>query len=358
MGQRATAFSRQPDPAPSGLAVSQWPRCRPIAVVMCLGLSLPLGCATTSSLQPKPSPASDPRAADTDQVSGSRAVMPQPLRFLDDGFAYVDGRTGVSLSRAELVARTEAAQVILVGEQHDQAAHHELQASIIRSLRARGERLAVGLEMVDWSKQAVLDRLNRREIDVDGLFAALRWEESWGFGTELYRPIFDAGLDAGALFLGLNAPRQLVRAVAKQGVDGLSEEERANLPELDLGDATHRAEIEAVFQHHHPPTGAGGAFERFYAAQVLWDETMAEQTVKALVGGREKIVVIVGVGHVAGYRGVPNRILRRQPDARLLTLVPVSLDEHEELPKVMEGLLREPTADILVFRQPREVIAL
>lgn len=272
--------------------------------------------------------------------------------------AFIDGKTGEVLTFAQVTERAKKAKAVLVGEQHDQLSHHRLQADIIRSVAQQGGTIAVGLEMVTWSGQEALDRFGRGEIDEDGLFSALNWEETWGHNEDLYRDIFTAGRTGQAKFVALNAPRDLVRAVAKQGLDGLSDEDKARLPDMDMSDDVHRQSIADVFNHHHPPTGSEGMFEKFYAAQVLWDESMAEYAVGALQNGASRVVVLAGVGHVGGYRGIPNRMKRRLPDLEMLTVVPVTLEEGDDPQAVAQEGLDEGIADILVLVEPRDAVSI
>jgi uncharacterized iron-regulated protein len=334
---------------------------RVVLLALAIG-ALGVGCATTSSAGPDgagPAPTVPPSERPVPAERDPESVSIGELNFDDpDELAFVDGRTGKTLSFAEVAERVRAADIVLAAEQHTNATHHRLQARVVDALRGVSGSVAVGLEMVTWPGQAALDRFSKGEIDVDGLFAAVDWDKTWRHDKDLYRPIFESGKNAKARFVALNAPRELVRAVAKKGVDGLSDEERAQLPELDLEDEVHRSEIQAVFQMHHPPSHSGGAFANFYAAQVLWDESMADRSVRALEGGADKVVVMAGVGHIDGYRGIPQRILRRRPDAKLLTVVPVGGDDGESAEDIARGAVARAAGDILVIKKPKQVIHL
>ena len=280
------------------------------------------------------------------------------LDFSKDGFAYVDGITGRPLQQEDVFQRARQSDVILVGERHDDEQDHLLQAAVIRAVGGEDVRLGVGFEMVERTRQQTLERFSRGEIDIDGLYAALSWEDTWGFDAELYRPIWDAVRAVNARPVALNAPRTLVRAVARQGIDALSDEEKAQLPEMDLGDEVHRANVKGAFQMHHHAAVSEEGFERFYAAQVLWDETMAQELVRALDGGALRVVGLAGNGHVEGYRGIPQRILRRRPKARVMTIVPVHVEEDSSLHERTREAVAERAGDVLVIQAPRAVLSL
>jgi uncharacterized iron-regulated protein len=307
-----------------------------------------------------------------------RAIQPEtlvvePPRFAqvgDDQLAFIDGRSGFGLSISDVIARARVAEVVIVSEFHDEPAHHRLQELFIRELAHARGRLALGLEMVDWRGQEALTRYQKGEIDLDGLQQALDWSESWGFSFELYRDLLIAGKEKGVQLWGLNAPPSLVKRVSAEGLAGLGNADKMRLPEMDLSHSGHRKALREVFEYHGHHRGHGGvlgegaqsekAFERFYAAQVLRDETMAARTLLALEKA-ERVVVATGAGHVAAGAGIPMRILRRNPDLRVLSLVPIWADpdnEEEDIQSVARQAIIDGEGDVLVVVKSREVINL
>jgi uncharacterized iron-regulated protein len=274
-------------------------------------------------------------------------VRPAPLVFVADGaFAFVDGRTGAALSVDDLAARLRNHRVVVVGEQHDQSAHHEAQRRIVELMGSGGPGVVVGLEMLSWEKQTVLDRFNGGSIAVETLAEAVEWKKAWGFEFDLYAPIFSAGKAAGARFVALNAPRALVRAVREKGVEGLGPDERARVPDLDLGDELHRAWFASVFASTGHTLKAAD-LDGFYRAQVLWDEAMAEHAVRALRQGARQVVVIAGAGHVARGRGVPQRVERRLGGEPVLTFVPITTTATDVETAVARAIA-DGEADVLI----------
>ena len=63
-----------------------------------------------------------------------------------------------------------------------------------------------------------------------------------------------------------------------------------------------------------------GTGERFYAAQVIWDETMAEGAAAWLDDARQQVMVIAGNGH-CHQSAIPSRVARRKPDATTLSVL-------------------------------------
>ena len=332
-----------------------------------------VGCATSrsSSVPAPPSNAtSEPNASEESHEHPTVALTESDFAAEGDRIVYLDGRTGAQLTENDVFERACASDFVVIGESHDQASHHRLQKrAIVACKRALGitsgstsppNKLVVGLEMVTWTNQGKLDAYQSGEVDLQGLEASLDWSRTWGYAFDLYAEI----IQEAPLLVGLNAPRELVREVAKQGVDNVSPEGRKMLPEMDLSNEEHKSTIRQVFEHHHPPTGSGTAFERFYAAQVLWDETMAEKAVDAFVreGGEldgsaqsaasTRVIVLAGNGHVAGYYGIPNRIMRRAPDRSVTTIVPLLLQPGQDPSEAATEALSAHIADIIMLELP------
>jgi hypothetical protein len=130
----------------------------------------------------------------------------------------------------------------------------------------------------------------------------------------LYKGILDEAKTRRLKVLCLNIERELVRRVGQQGIAGLSPEDRAKLPEMDLTDKEHRRYLASIYRNHHG--GSAKDFENFYQAQCLWDEAMADTLSRFLLSaeGRGKTVLVVaGSGHVAFDFGIPKRLYRRTP---------------------------------------------
>ncbi|MDP2343687.1 MAG: ChaN family lipoprotein [Deltaproteobacteria bacterium] len=333
---------------------------RLLALPILIGLS---ACATTTTTTPDTATATTTMKAAASLERGRRPAPPAkaitvaPLEFSDTAdFAYVDGKTGEQLSFSAVLERLRESKVVVVGEQHDQASHHELQRRVVQAMAGDGPGLVVGLEMLSWEHQPELDRFNQGDVDADGLRDAVDWKKAWGFDFGLYEPIFNVGHTGGARFLALNAPRGLVRSIRRQGLDGLSPSDRAMVPELDLGDPLHRAWFERIFSSAGHPLKAADV-DGFYRAQVLWDESMADRAATAIKEGARQVIVLAGAGHVANGRGIPQRVERRL-GVRVLAVVPMSGVDNGNAVEAIQKAVRAGEGDILVVPRFEPEIAL
>lgn len=310
-----------------------------------------LACATAPPA-PSPSPLQSPppappaaAARPADRPSGPAEAAPEtPHKHGQGGLSFVvrDGSSGAPVAADQLQGRLRTAQVIYVGEHHNDALSHHAQLFVLSQvyrLPEQGHDVAVGLEMLPRRLQPQLDAYLAGSIDESGFLSAVSWARTWGFDFALYRPLFDFCRTHGLRMYALNAPRELPRAVRQKGLDGLSPEEQAQLPSgapWPMPDP-HRRFVRSIFDQHPAdpkadPALRQAAFERFYAAQLIWDESMAQAVADILRPGPEnprpphRLIVLAGVGHVGPY-AMPARAERRGVRAAL-TFSP-QVDEKE-----------------------------
>ena len=260
-------------------------------------------------------------------------------------------RTGITTrdlrltSLAELPLRIGNSRTVLVGEEHDRPGHHTLQFRVIELLHSIDPNLGIGMEMFDRSVQPVLDDYIAGRIDESTFLERSDWAKRWSFDFALYRPIVRFARDHNLPIVALNARREIVHRVARDGLASLSAEDRSQIAsEIDTGVAAHRTRYDAMVSAH---PGHGDP-DRMYQAMCVWDETMAESAAHFLRRHpHHRLVVLAGNGHVAYGHGIPDRIRRRIPDEAPLTIVPRSLELGDGTD--YEELLADPPADYIYF---------
>jgi uncharacterized iron-regulated protein len=277
------------------------------SVVACAALSV-IACAGPSRSAHSPS-----SSAATQPPNHSAESPYRPVEGLPAG-TILHVPTGVELARPQLFDLLAGARVVYVGETHDNVRHHRIQLDILRALVERFPgHVAVGMEMLQRPAQPALDRWSRGEMSDKDLVAL--WYENWTEDYEYYREIMEFIRDRRIPLVALNASQQTAHALSAGGLEALSPEDRAALPEIDTGDPFHRKQLEAVYEAH-ALHAQGAGFEPFYRTMLLWDETMA-QTVAEYVtspqGRDDRLVVFAGGGHVAYGFGIPKRAFRRAP---------------------------------------------
>lgn len=301
------------------------------AVVLSLLAVPPLaGCAAGRCCDPCTARApAAPMPTPTPAGAPAGATATAPKVALPEAGAIFDHRTGDRIGFAALVDRLATARVVYVGEQHDQAKHHALQAEVLAALAEReGGPLALGLEMFFTPFQPALDAYVAGEIDEATMLARTEWPTRWGFGWEMYAPMLRLCRAKKLPVIALNAPKEVTRTVSRQGLDALTAEQRASLPPLDMTDGAHRAFVKAATSGHGHEMKAD-AFERMYTAMVIWDETMSSNVAAWLekAGPTSRMVVVAGNGHIADRFGVPARAARKSKAPYLTVVQEVRRDQ-------------------------------
>jgi uncharacterized iron-regulated protein len=270
-----------------------------------------------------------PMLASSLLLAGCGASAPSVEGPASRGLVVIDTATGARLDLEGLAAALDGVRVVYIGERHDSALDHQLQRDVIDALHARDPSLAIGMEMFQHPFQAPLDEWSRGTLSEDDLLARTEWRERWSLDFALYRPILALAREHGLPVIALNARRELTRAIARDGLESLSPELRAELPELATDDAEHRAMVAEALGGHEGMDPA--RLERFYLAQLTWDEAMATR-VAAIMQGEQaphRMVVLAGRMHVERGLGIPRRAARRgaAPFRVLLPLEPSELEQ-------------------------------
>ncbi len=213
---------------------------------------------------------------------------------------------------SQIVTALAERQLVFVGETHDQYSHHLNQLEVIRGLHEIHPQLVVAIEFLPRQVQPALDDYVQGRIDEGEMLRRTAYFTHWGFDYRLYRPIFQYASANRLPILALNYPRSLTSKVARKGLQGLSEEERAALPQMDGADTRYRERLAAIYQRHPHAGDSEAAFENFLNAQLLWDEGMAERIAEFLREHPERhMVVLAGNGHLVYGMGIPDRVKKR-----------------------------------------------
>jgi uncharacterized iron-regulated protein len=245
--------------------------------------------------------------------------------------AIIHLETGESVSFNRMVDRLGSADVVFVGEVHDNPEHHLIQVQLLQALLARHGPLRVAMEFFEAPQQQALDRYMDGLTTEEVFLEEVRWNETWRFPYHYYRPLLLLVKAFGKGVVAINAPRGIVQKVARYGLSSLTAEERGRIATtIDLHQEPHRAYVKEIFKHHSHESLKN--FDFFYQAQCVWEETMAENIVRRLQTHPEKMVVFSGNGHIISKFGIPDRVQKRL-DVSLTTVLLQPWAEGKKLEK-------------------------
>lgn len=237
----------------------------------------------------------------------------------------VAAKRAVSLD--EGARRFAEADIVYLGESHDVAAHHAAQLAIITAMATIKPDLAVGIEMFPHHDQDVLDAWVGGSLDETALREAFAL--NWGMAFELYRDIFVFCRERRIPMIALNAPREIVRQVARDGFASLTPEQIGELPPVAcVVDPAYEAFLRRMFGAHHH--GHASSFAHFCEAQVVWDTAMAYYAVRFL-SERPSAVIAVLCGQIHAWRpAMPSRVESLAPGIRQIIVLPRAAGAADE----------------------------
>jgi uncharacterized iron-regulated protein len=212
---------------------------------------------------------------------------------------------------AEDLGRLPPAQIILLGEVHDNPAHHDRQARALAALRPQ----AVVWEMLTPDQAAGLPH---DLADADAVALAVDWAASGWPDFALYHPLLLAAPEAR--HLGAGVPREAARRafgtpLAQVFGDGAA---RFGLDD-DLPEAEAAARLADLMESHCNALPAD-ILPGMLAAQRLRDGELARVALAALEVSGGPVVVITGNGHARTDWGVPALIARAAPEVSVLSV--------------------------------------
>jgi uncharacterized iron-regulated protein len=224
-----------------------------------------------------------------------------------------------------MLAETAKSDVVFLGEQHDDPGTHRLERAAIEGISRRRPQVVLSLEMFERDVQAKLDEyLAGKTDEADFLKNSRPWPK---YATD-YRPLIEFAKAKGWPVIAANVPRRLASLVSRKGLPGLD-----SLSAVDRGFVAAQLDCprDRYFDRFKESMGdmsghgqkisaeeVAAMVARFYDAQCVKDETMAEAIANARAKWPDAVVVHVnGAFHSDFTQGTAERVARRMPGVRI-----------------------------------------
>lgn len=273
---------------------------------------------------------------------GMQAQDPHAIA-IEEGTDYrVYDREGNVSSLSAIMAAAQSADVLLVGEEHDDFVGHRVELELLTRaldryapLEAPPTRTVVlSLEMFEQDVQYVVDEYLQGLITEEHFVESAR---AWDDYSVYYRPLVEAAKARAVAVVAANAPRRYVNRVSNDGPESLwalSAQARSYLPPLPYPgpSAAYRAQFDSAMSVGLDSTQAHahGMSDNAIYAQALWDASMGYAIAGALMQNVGALVIhVVGSFHVARGTGIPERIADYRPGTRVRSVVMSASDDIE-----------------------------
>jgi uncharacterized iron-regulated protein len=252
------------------------------------------------------------------------ALMNVPIlsqtKLSEDTFRVFDGQGNPS-SLEKMIDGLAQADVVFLGENHDDAVAHALQLEIFSRVIGKysaGRRIALSMEMFERDVQTEVDEYLQDLISETHFLSSSR---PWGNYKTDYRPVFELAKEKKLPVIAANAPRRYANMVSRNGresLGALSPEAKKWIAPLPYGQATesYRKKFEALMG------GAGDAnhgLAKIMDSQSLWDATMAWSIAEFLQENKHALVIhLNGSFHSENGWGIPDHLLKYRPHVKFL----------------------------------------
>lgn len=256
-----------------------------------------------------------------------------------------------------MAARLARAKVVFFGEQHDDPATHAAEVELLDAIGRFGRPVVLSLEMFERDVQGVLDDYLASRVTEEQFLARSR---PWPRYATDYRGLVELAKARGWRVLAANVPRPTASAVGRAGLgvlDTLTAPGRVHVAgDISCPKDDYRARFLAETRSHSAGSGTApqpgdtlptALAERFYLAQCVKDETMAESIVEALRRAPRNAIAVHfnGSFHSDYGHGVADRVRRREPRWKRSVVTAVPAREPAAAPIAPHA----GRADFLIF---------
>jgi len=238
---------------------------------------------------------------------------------------------GGHIAAPDILARAAKAQVLLLGESHDNPDHHRWELQSLAALAAMRPGLVLGFEMFPRRVQGALDRWVAGALSEEEFLRATDWPRVWGYDAAYYLPLFHFARLNRIPMLALNVERGFVHTVGSSGADAVPPEAREGVSAPAPASAAYLDRLFDAYAGHQAkkesaPSRADPGFRNFSEAQLVWDRAMAQALADAAARKPDALVVgVMGSKHIAHGDGVPHQ-LQALGINRIVSLLPWDKD--------------------------------
>ncbi|WP_225314291.1 ChaN family lipoprotein [Marinobacter halotolerans] len=263
---------------------------------------------------------------------------------------------GSLLSVNGLANALATADVVVIGEYHGHHGAHLLQSLVRSALYQQRPQQVLTMEQFTLEDQRELDRYLGGQTGEEELIADT---DAWSNYKASYRPLVEFSKNRNIPVVAANAPADVVRCVGRRGeawLDQLEPAQRARLPDEPFVDTpAYRDKFFRIMGHGHgisdDQSRDSQRLENSYKAQLLRDNTMADQVIEALADNPgHQVIHLTGTFHAEDRLGMVAVLEKKRPDLEVAVISPVLWDADDSLQSLLGA--NRGKGDFLYFLQP------
>ncbi len=247
----------------------------------------------------------------------------------------IDAHTQKPLLYEALLERLLLADVIYLGERHDNAEHHRIQLQVLQSLIDQGLQPVLGFEFFDTAQTGYLMQYISSEASLmplgisraglespeKSLRTRLGWTEradtDWGY----YFALLEFAKTHRLTVFGADLPAGIKLRLSRTDLDALTPVEQQALGMQALASNDYKRFMYTRFKAGHCGWGMEPLLTRLYRTWHERNDRMARSIVAMSQAERQgPVVVILGAGHTEHNEGVVTQVERLQPQLQQLNI--------------------------------------
>ncbi|MDL0431158.1 ChaN family lipoprotein [Marinobacter sp. TBZ242] len=274
--------------------------------------------------------------------------------------SIITNNQGSLLSINGLANELAPADVVVIGEYHGHHGSHLLQSLVQSALYQRRPQQVLSMEQFTLNDQPELDRYLAGQSGEEELIADTN---AWPNYKASYRPLIEFSRNRNLPVIAANAPADIVRCVGRKGasyLETLDTAQRQQLPDDPFVDTSaYRKKFSDALGSGHGGDHGGSdgkmtnstRLENSYKAQLLRDNTMADQVIRALKKYPDhQVIHVTGTFHAEDRLGMVAVLEQKRPDLEVAVVSPVFWRAGENLDNLVEA--NRQKGDFLYFIQP------
>jgi uncharacterized iron-regulated protein len=193
---------------------------------------------------------------------------------------------------------------VLLGEIHDNPAHHQARAVLLQRLLSEQPNTVVVMEQMGRDRDAALAQsLSQYPGDVEHLLQAGQFDrKAWAW--PLHQPVLDVAVQRAAGVRGGNLERDQVRRIVREGDAAWPDDLLALRNRTPWGEPQQQTLVQDI-QDGHCGAMPNAMLPGMVNAQRARDVAMAQAMLQARREGAQRVVLIAGNGHVRRDVAVP-----------------------------------------------------
>ena len=233
------------------------------------------------------------------------------------------------------------AQVVFVGEKHDNPFAHKWELEILKALHSSG-KYALCMEMFERDVQNVLDNYLNGKISEEEF---LKNSRPWPNYKTDYKPMVEYAKAEGIPVVASNIPRKEANLIAKGGeaaLDSITKFSPYAHVKVFTNDTLYRERFYKTMEALKKSRMKKASImkERFYLAQCLKDGVMAHSIMEWLDKGYN-VLHVNGSFHSDYHTGIVYQLKKQRPELKILTIRVLAPEEEMD----------KDAADIIIRRK-------